>query len=227
MAYATSRVSGPATDWREDVAADEAERFERHAETLRDYQRRNDRRGAQGRALHRKAHGGVEAELEVRDGLPPEARAGLFAAPGRYRAYVRFSNGLGMHQPDWMPDVRGLAVKVLGVPGRKLIPGLEDATTQDFLLITTPSLPFSNVDDFIAFVRAAESQATLLPRIVRAFGPARAARLLRFLVGLRPPESLAAVPYFSALPLRWGDHAGKVALFPVDAPAPTGRRRGR
>src|SRR5437870_5429635 len=83
-----------------------AECFERHAETLRDYQRHNDRRGAKGRALHRKAHGGVEAELEVRDGLPPEAYAGLFAGPGRYRAYVRFSNGLGMHQPDWMPDVR-------------------------------------------------------------------------------------------------------------------------
>jgi hypothetical protein len=226
VAYATSRVSAPGTDWREDVASDEAERFERHAETLRDYQRRNGRKSGPGRALHRKAHAGLEAELEVRDGLAPEARAGLFAAPGRYRAYVRFSNGLGMHQPDWLPDVRGLAVKVLGVPGRKLIPGLEDATTQDFLLISTPALPFSNVDEFIAFVKSAESQALALPRVVRAFGPARAAKLFRFLAGMGPPSSLATVPYFTALPLRWGDYAGKAALFPVDAPAPAAKYRG-
>jgi hypothetical protein len=226
VAYATSRVSGPVTDWREDVASDEGERFERHAETLRDYQRKNGRKSGPGRALHRKAHAGLEAELEVPDGLPPEAAAGLFAAPGRYRAYVRFSNGLGMHQPDWMPDVRGLALKVLGVPGRKLIPGLEDATTQDFLLISTPALPFSNVDDFIAFVKSAENQALALPRLVRTFGPARAAKLLRFLAGMSPPSSLATVPYFSALPMRWGDYAGKAALFPVDAAPPVTKGRG-
>jgi hypothetical protein len=218
--------SGASTEWREDVAPDEAERFERHAETLRDYQRRNGRKSGPGRALHRKAHAGLEAELEVRDGVAPEARAGLFAAPGTHRAYVRFSNGLGMHQPDWMPDVRGLALKVLGVPGRKLIPGLEDATTQDFLLISTPALPFSNVDDFIAFVKSAENQALALARLVRAFGPGPTARLLRFLAGMGPPSSLATVPYFTALPLRLGDYAGKVALFPVDAAPPATKHRG-
>jgi hypothetical protein len=199
---------GPSTEWREDVEPDEAERFERHAETLRAHQRRNK---GNGRALHRKSHGGARAELEVHDGIDPEAAAGLFAKPGRYEALVRFSNGLGMHQPDWMPDVRGLAIKVLGVPGPKIF---GDATTQDFLLITTPALPFSNVDDFVAFVKAAENQALALPRLVAAFGPARAARLLRFLAGLRPPPSLATVPYFSALPIAFGDYAGKLGLFP-------------
>jgi hypothetical protein len=206
-------VAGPSTSWREEIAPDEGERFERHAETLRDYQRRNSGKGP-GRALHRKAHAGLRATLEVNEAIAPEAAAGLFATPGRHDAFVRFSNGLGMHQPDWMPDVRGLAVKVLGVPGRKLIPGLEDATTQDFLLISTPALPFSNVDDFVAFVKAAESQALALPRLVRAFGPVRAAKLLRFLAGLRPPASLATIPYFSALPIAFGEYAGKLALRP-------------
>jgi hypothetical protein len=215
--------AGASTEWREEIAADEAERFERHAETLRDYQRRNSQKGA-GRALHRKAHGGARATLEVHDGIAPEAAAGLFAAPGRYDAYVRFSNGLGMHQPDWMPDVRGLAIKVLGVPGPKL---LFEATTQDFLLISTPALPFSNVDDFIAFVKAAENQALAVPRLVRAFGPARAAKLLRFLAGLRPPASLATIPYFSALPIAFGEYAGKLALFPEQSGGGGGRGNDR
>jgi len=37
--------------------------------------------------------------------------------------------------------VRGLAVKVLGVPGKKLIPGLEAAPTQDFLAIHSIGIP--------------------------------------------------------------------------------------
>ena len=40
-----------------------------------------------------------------------------------------------MVQEDRVGDVRGMAVKVLGVPGKKIIPGMEEATTQDFLLI--------------------------------------------------------------------------------------------
>jgi hypothetical protein len=215
--------AGPSTDWREEIAADEAERFERHAETLRGYQRHNSRKST-GRALHRKPHGGLRATLEVRDGIEAEAGAGLFAMSGRYDAYVRFSNGLGMHQPDWMPDVRGLAVKVLGVSGPKL---LFEASTQDFLLISTPALPFSNADDFIAFVKAAESQALAIPRLVRTFGPVRAAQLLRFLAGLRPPASLATIPYFSGVPIAFGDYAGKLGLFPEQSGGGGGHGGGR
>ena len=226
MPYATRSV-GPSTEWREDVAPDEGERFERHAETLRAYQRHNDKK-AKGRALHRKQHAGLRATLTVRDDVPAQAAAGLFATPGAHDAFVRLSNGLGAHQPDWMPDVRGLAVKVLGVPGKKLIPGLEDAQTQDFLLINTQALPFANVDDFIKFVKSAESQALAVPRLLKAFGPARTAKLLRFLGGMKPPPSLAAVPYYTGLPLAFGAYAGKLSLVPEDtAPGTTGRGGNR
>jgi hypothetical protein len=214
---------GPSTEWREEVAADEAARFERHAETLRGYQRYNSRRGT-GRALHRKAHGGARAELEVHDGIEPAAAAGLFARPGHYDAVVRFSNGLGLQQPDWMPDVRGLAVKVLGVPGPKIF---GDATTQDFLLISTPALPFANVDGFVAFVNATENRVLTVPRLVAAFGPARTAKLLRFLAGLRPPASLATIAYYSGVPIAFGDYAGKLGLFPEQHGGGGGRGGGR
>lgn len=217
--------SAPSTDWQEEIAPDEDERFERHAELLRDIQRAQSRKKGPGRALHRKMHVGAEAEFEVLDGLDPEVAAGLFARAGRYRAYVRFSNGRQVHAPDIAPDLRGLAVKVVGVEGRKIIPGLEDAPTQDFLSINADSQPFPNTDEFMKFVRAVDNQALALPRLITTFGPLKAAKLLLHLRTLGAPGSLATVPYYSAVPVRWGDYAAKYAFFP--AAEADRRRNGR
>jgi hypothetical protein len=217
----------PSTDWREDVAPDEDERFERHAETLREVQRRQSAKKGPGRALHRKQHAGAEAELEVHDGLPAEVAAGLFAHPGRYRAYVRYSNGRQMHGPDLAPDLRGFAVKVLGVEGRKLIPGLEDATTQDFLCINVSSQPFRDTDEFMRFVTSVDNQLLALPRLIAAFGPAKVLKLIATMRKLGGPQSVATIPFFSAVPVKWGDYAGKYAFFPQgDDGGPGGRGRG-
>jgi hypothetical protein len=219
----------PSTDWQEDIAPDEDERFELHAETLREVQRKQSRKKGPGRALHRKSHAGVVAELEVLADLPDEVSAGLFAQPGRYDAYVRFSNGRQMHGPDTAPDLRGFAVKVLGVEGRKLIPGLEDASTQDFLSINEASQPFSNTDEFMRFVESVDNQLLALPRLMLAFGPVKTFRLLAELRSLAGPASIATIPFFSAVPVKWGDYAGKYAFFPQGVegdPAKRGRAAG-
>src|SRR5262245_60319266 len=83
------------------------------------------RSSAASGALHRKGQLGAAASFEVLGNLPESYAAGFFAPPGSYRAYVRFSNGSHMQGSDRGADVRGLAVKVIGVPGKKLIPGLE------------------------------------------------------------------------------------------------------
>jgi hypothetical protein len=132
----------PATNWRERPAPDEEARFTRHAEALRELQRRRAREGRTSRALHAKGQCGLLGSFTVLPDLPPHARVGLFATPATYRAYVRFSNGAGTHQPDPKPDVRGIAIKVVGVSGKKIIPGMEGAVTQDFLAIRSPSTPF-------------------------------------------------------------------------------------
>src|SRR5688572_25269996 len=132
-----------AQDWKEQIPDGEAARFEAHAAFLGELQKK---RGASDRALHAKANLGVEAELAVLPDLPEEARVGMFATPRTYQALVRFSNGAGRRQSDKKLDVRGIAVKVLGVDGKKVIPGLEDATTQDFLAIRSPSVPMKNAD---------------------------------------------------------------------------------
>jgi hypothetical protein len=145
---------------------------------------------------------------------------------------VRFSNGASAHQADGKGDVRGLAIKLLGVAGAKIIPGLEAATTQDFLLIQSATAPFRGPDEFVAFVRAAASPATALPKLLFGVGPRRlvavGGALRRSLSA--PVRSLATIPFHSALPVRWGDYAGKYRLTPVDAaaaPASGPHHRGR
>ena len=217
----------PATDWKETIADDEAERFERYAELLGALQKKRARDGAAlDRALHAKGQIGLEAELTVLPDLPEHARVGPFATPATYRAYVRYSNGSGARQADGKGDVRGIAVKLLGVAGKKLIPGLESATTQDFLLIQSAATPFRNADEFVWFVQAAARPALLLPRVLGHFGPRRGLKLLRQLIGgiSRPVVSLATSRYYSALPIRFGPYAVHYALAPTVADAPAARR---
>ena len=156
----------------------------------------------------------------------------MFAAPRTYPVYARFSNGSSLHQADRKPDVRGLALKLVGVDGRKIIPGLEDAKTQDFLFIQSQTTPFRNADEFVGVVYAASNPLLLLPRLFARVGVLRGPALLRRLLGgLRQPfASFATAPVFSALPLRYGDYACKLALRPVpgdgDGAAPAAPSRG-
>jgi hypothetical protein len=123
-----------------------------------------------GRALL-KQHAGVRATLPTFADLPAWARVGIFASAGEHPSYVRFSNGSAGHAPDRAPDVRGIALKIVGVPGKKLIQGLEEAKTQDFLGALTNSVPFRNPKEFVGVVLAAAgSPLLLLPRMIGALG---------------------------------------------------------
>jgi hypothetical protein len=210
----------PSTDWKEDLATDEQERFERHAQTLHTLQAQADAKTRRsGRALHRKGHLGATARFEILPDLPAVYRQGLFAAPATHEAYVRFSNGAFGPNPDAKPDVRGLAVKVCGVAGAKLIPGLEAAPTQDFLAIQSAATPFRTVDEFVNAVWAGRNPLLALPRFIGAFGPGRAFTILKKFVGSVGGKipSLARLRFYSALPIAWGPYAAKFSFVPAGA----------
>jgi len=190
--------------------------FEQLAEQLMEVQK------TPSRALHAKGIG-VRGVLTVSDDVWDPARVGIFASAGTYNAYVRFSNGSPRRQSDKKPDVRGLAVKLLDVPGRKVIPGLEDATTHDLLFIRSTHVPFRSAEEFVWVARASQNQLTFIPRALFHLGPKRAIGLLRELLGglSLPYPSAAADSFFTALPIQFGDHAAKLALFPQSPTAPT------
>jgi hypothetical protein len=90
------------------------------------------------RAGNTKTHGLVRGELVIHDGLLENFRRGLFAAPGAYRCWIRFS-GPGPHiEPD-INDVGfvSISVKVMGVEGEKL--WRDEQHTQDFTAVCTPT----------------------------------------------------------------------------------------
>src|ERR1700733_5210686 len=211
-----SSAMPPATDWKEQIPDDEAARFERYATMFGEMQARN---GKSNRALHAKANLGVEAEFEVLADVPADAKLGMFAEPKTYRAFVRYSNGSPHRQADSKPDVRGIAVKVLGVAGKKLIPGMEDATTQDFLAIRTPSVPMRDADEFVTLVRAAQTPVLLPFKLIFALGFGRGLKVIKAaLAGFKIPTApLAATTYYSALASTYGPYAVHFAFFPHDA----------
>jgi hypothetical protein len=212
--------AAPPTTWKETVPDGEEARFVGYGDALRAIQRGRAGAGKASRALHAKGYG-VEGELTVLGDLPDHARAGLFAKPATYRAYVRYSNGDGRRQADSKGDVRGVAVKVVGVEGKKIIPGMEDAKTQDLLLIRTPAIPFRNADEFVAVVTAAQSHPLLLlPRILGRLGVGRTFALLPQLAkGMKGSTApLATTPYFSAAPVCCGPYAVHYTLTPHAPP---------
>jgi hypothetical protein len=104
------------------------------------------------RDAHARTHGCALASFTV-NAVDERFRRGLFAAPKEYKAWLRYSSGNTALQSAWKPDARGMAVKVLGVPGKKLLDGEEDDTTQDFLMINNPAFFIANVEEYALATR--------------------------------------------------------------------------
>lgn len=209
-------MTDPRTTWAERIPPGEEAHHEALAERLLAVGTARDR-GAPRRVLHLKPHVGVEGRLTVRDDVPEELRVGLFAAPKTHRVLVRFSNGGTAHQADPKPDVRGIALKVFDVAGKKVIPGLEDAPTQDFLMILASAVPFRTPEEFVTLVAAAARPATALFALLRGLGFSRTFAVLGALrkgLGEIVP-SLATATFHTALPLRFGPFAAKLRLLPT------------
>lgn len=214
--------------FHEIVLPDEPARFEGYAQELGAVQReRMAKTGVLGRALHLKQHIGAVGELAITASV---AGAGLFAERGRtFPVYVRFSNGSARTQPDKRPDVRGFSLKVVGVPGKKLIAGLEDEQTQDFLFIDQSAIPFRDPEEFMTFQRAAkDGPLPLLPRLLSGFGLRRALQVIKRLIKLQPVSSYATHIFHTGAPIAFGDTAVKLALVPVPnaTQAPVGETLG-
>lgn len=104
------------------------------------------------RDAHPRGIGCVAARFTVNSDLKPELRTGVLSQPGRsYEALIRFSSALGP-QGDQEPDARGMAIKLLGVEGPKLLASQSEARTHDFLMIDAPTFPVRDAPDFAGIV---------------------------------------------------------------------------
>ena len=106
------------------------------------------------RDAHAKTHGCVAAEFTTEANLPDALKRGVFAEGRPYPAWIRFSNASGTPKPDGVGDGRGMAIKLVGVPGRKILADEADAITQDFVLIDFPRFFLRNALEYGPFVKA-------------------------------------------------------------------------
>jgi hypothetical protein len=110
------------------------------------------------RDAHPKAHGCVKAEVHVLETLPDALAKGIFIPGKTYQAWIRFSNGSSdPTRADIKRDARGMAIKVLGVPGKKLLEDEDDAMTQDFVMINHPVFFATDPVRYLSFMQDANS----------------------------------------------------------------------
>lgn len=107
------------------------------------------------RDVHAKTYGCVQATFRVLDNLDPKYQQGVFATPSEYHAWVRYSSGSTLVQKDSARDARGMAIKLMGVPGRKLMEddGVPHAETQDFALMNATQFFILNLPEYLSFTQ--------------------------------------------------------------------------
>jgi hypothetical protein len=106
--------------------------------------------GVGRRGQHYKQHGCVRAQFEVLADIPDRYKVGLFAKPATYTAYVRFSNG--SQADDTKPDIHGMAIKVTGVSGQKILESEASAATHDFVLADNPVFFIRDTAEYARFM---------------------------------------------------------------------------
>ncbi len=213
----------------ETIDSDEAATFAKIAETFTATgEKVAEQEGRRLRVSHAKPTALLDGELAIDATLPAELAQGLAGQPGRYPAQIRFAQGPGELLDDSISTHRGMAVKVTGLPGDS-IPEAAELQTQDFVFEGTGrAFINSTATTFLANLRGGVSHAPSLPEGVKNVVSkiARGTEAALETVGLEaktlaffghPPLHPLAEPYFSQVPMRWGDFVAKVGFFPTQA----------
>lgn len=160
---------------------------------------------------------------------------GIFAGKSNkeYRAVVRFSSSAATVKPDYEPDARGMAVKIMGVIGEKwpLTTGPSSArsgnnqftndsflNTQDFVMIDHPFFPIKNAQGFNDLIAVALG----LPDALRGFlmpsanpGKWRFGEIAAFLrFNTKPPANLLTKTFHSITPYSFSGYPTKFMMAP-------------
>jgi hypothetical protein len=177
------------------------------------------------RSVHAKSHGLLTGELRVLEGLPPELAQGLFAQGGTYPVVMRFSTVPGDLIDDKVSTPRGVAIKLIGVPGER-VSGSENDATQDFVMVNGPVFGAKDAKHFLgslklvaattdkgeALKKAFSAVARGTEKLIEAFGSKSGTVIA---LGGHPETNLLGETYFTQAPMRYGRYVAKLSLVPV------------
>jgi len=169
--------------------------------------RKNAAGGTVMRDAHPKQHGCVRAHWKTGNVESKVGRgAGLLSDSNAERdAWVRFSNGSpsGSGSPDADADVRGMAVKIMGVKGTPL-------GSQDFVLMSSPRFFSKDAADYMELHEALGAGGLTLVKYL-ATQPRNALIVNGARIKIDNP---LAPTYFSPVPSRAGDSAMRFKFVP-------------
>lgn len=177
------------------------------------------------RGVHAKGHGILDARVTVHDDLPSELAQGLFAQAGSYAAIMRFSTAPGDILDDAVSSPRGLAIKILEVPGERL-PGAEGGDCQDFLLVNGPAFGNPTPEKFLPGLKLLAKTTDRVEGLKHAVSAVlQTVEGALETVGIKSPlvATLGGAPnthplgdtYFTQVPFRFGAFIAKFSIAPV------------
>ena len=169
------------------------------------------------RDAHAKAHGCVKAQVLVLPQLAQSLQQGVFSEPGKtWQAMIRLSNGNAYPQFDSIRDARGMAIKLLDVPGKPLLRDREQQHEQDFVMFSHPNFFVSDVAEYRQNV-AAQADGKKVMAFFPGWDPRtwQIRHLFIALATLSPaPESPTRTTYFSVSPYKFGESNAKFRVTP-------------
>lgn len=167
------------------------------------------------RDVHTKHHGCVKATFKVNSNLAPEYKVGIFAEGKEYKSWIRFSNGNGdANNPDTKGDVRGMAIKLMGVAGKKLLESQANEQTQDFVMMNNNRFFIKNLSDYVGFNKAVSKGGLGI-----AWFLATHPKTGYIVAGIfnKKVDSPLNTEFFSATPYKLGENAIKFKVQPCSS----------
>ena len=177
------------------------------------------------RGVHAKGHGLLIGELQVSAGLPAHLAQGLFATAGTYPVVMRFSTIPGDVLDDNISVPRGLALKVVGVPGPR-VEASEGEATQDFVLANGPVFAKAHPQNFLSTLKQLAGTTDKAPglkkilsvvmrgteKLIEAVGGQSSTVMT---LGGYPEVHILGDEFYSQTPFLYGEYMAKFAVKPL------------
>lgn len=174
-----------------------------------------------------KSHGILKGEISVSADLPDHLRQGAFARAATYPVVVRLSSISGDIVSDTIPAARGMAIKLIGVDGKRLLP--EDAGhNQDFLLANIPVFAPGTPALYKKLINTNKTIAGTPELVQRGLAAAaRGVEAAEEALGAEPSAlvqqaarnnaNLLGETYHTQAAIRFGDYIAKLSAAPLSA----------
>lgn len=174
------------------------------------------------RDAHGKHHGCVRANFKVESELPADLQSPLFRPGASYGAWIRYSNGSGKPADDHQGDGRGMAIKLIGVPGEHAL--AEGGTTHDFLMINHSQFFVDTMENYVDFqIALVETKSPLryfVPSFLNPFGWRLGAAKIARAIQNKKVDSPLNLQYFSMAPSLFNTKAVKWSARPCGGVGP-------